>query len=180
MSNPWDIRGPSPTGDESEEAMFVAVGRALSNWEHLEEDLADLFSFLVGSQELVHDAGDPASRVYGVVPTFNIRADMLDAAANVFFMNNPSAMLQREYKDSIAQCRRYAARRNEIAHGTSEFQGDRSYFLVPGYYNLRKNIDDGTPRYRYCSTEIQYYAERFAELASRIQKLFSDLPKERV
>ena len=115
MAEPWAVRESSDQGDENEEVLFAAIGRAISKWEELEEDLADLFSLLVGSKELVHDPSNPASRVYGKVPNFSALAEMLDAAAEAFFENNYAPALAKEFKDVLKSCRGFAARRNEIA-----------------------------------------------------------------
>jgi hypothetical protein len=49
MSKPWD-RPPFPkTGDASDDITYAAVGRALSQCENFELDLAGIFSLVVGT-----------------------------------------------------------------------------------------------------------------------------------
>jgi hypothetical protein len=49
MSNPWDPQ-PAPTrGDDSPGLTFEWAGRAISQWEHIEFQLALLYSVFAGS-----------------------------------------------------------------------------------------------------------------------------------
>lgn len=98
MANPWDVQPLAGPGDQREETLYAAVGRALSRWEELEEDLADLFAGFVGSKERVHDSNNPACRAYGSIPNFNSRADMLSAAADAFFENFGRPDVQITYR----------------------------------------------------------------------------------
>jgi hypothetical protein len=104
MSNPWDIQGPSPHGDQDEEKVYAAVGRALSCWEELEEALADLFTCFMGSQVPVHDSSHPACQVYGSIPSFNSRSDMLDVPASAYFEKYNHPEIYDYYKDTIMRC----------------------------------------------------------------------------
>ena len=170
MNAPWEVKPPSDDGDREIDVLYAAVGRALSRWEELEEDLADLFSGLVGSTAGVHDFSNPACRAYGSIPNFNTRADMLSAAAAAFFENVDRPHLESSYNELIKLCRRFAARRNDIAHGTT-WMTDVGNFLVPPYYNIRKYAGDNNPAYRYSSKEIYYYEKMFADLISRVRQL---------
>jgi hypothetical protein len=49
--NPWDIRDPSLRGDANEGALFDAVGRALTEWEQVEYEFAQLFAVLVSAHQ---------------------------------------------------------------------------------------------------------------------------------
>jgi hypothetical protein len=173
MPNPGDNHTPSLLGDETEDTLYAAVGRALSRWEELEEDLADLFTCFMGSEEVVHDPRHPACRVYGSVPGFTTRADMLEAAAGAFFEKYNHPEIRRRCEEAIKQCRKLSARRNDIAHGSRFYHPDRGYYLVPGYYNSRKNAPDGDPVYEYSSEHILEYANQFAALTQVIRQLHS-------
>jgi hypothetical protein len=50
MTNPWDVPPLAEIGDTDANSIFVAVGRALTEWEHVEAALGQLFAFLVGAQ----------------------------------------------------------------------------------------------------------------------------------
>jgi hypothetical protein len=171
MGNRWDVQGLASHGDQSEEVLYAAVGRALSLWEELEEDLADLFAGFVGSEKRVHSSSNPACRAYGSIPNFSSRADMLSAAAEAFFENFSHPALRSRYRETIKQCREFSARRNEIAHGTLHYDSELGCFLRPAYYNSRKFPDDHSPAYQYASKEIHYYAEQFILLTEAIREL---------
>ena len=46
--NLWDIPPLAEIGDPDPNIIFTAVGRALTEWEHLESALSQLFAYLVG------------------------------------------------------------------------------------------------------------------------------------
>src|SRR5205085_1041102 len=85
MPKPWDVPARPATADFSEQIYF-SVGKALSNWELVEQQLGEMFSMFI--QSPVSGAtplGEPAIRAYGSVVSFSSRADMLEAAARGFF-----------------------------------------------------------------------------------------------
>jgi hypothetical protein len=136
--NPWDVQAFGGQGDPEANTLFASVGRALSRWEELEEDLADLFSGIVGSMQRVHDSTNPACRAYGSIPTFSVRADMLIAAADAFFANCNQPELKIALQSLVKECRGFAARRNDIAHGSYRQISEVGYVIEPAYYNIRK------------------------------------------
>jgi hypothetical protein len=90
QQNPWDIP-PFPTiGDMEEDT--ASVGRALSSWELFECRLSRIFSGLTGRI----NGTSPAMRAYGAVLTFRGRADMIEAASEVYFLENPHQALPRD------------------------------------------------------------------------------------
>lgn len=111
---PWDAPPPPEKGDEDSDVLYAAIGRALSEWEHLEEELARIFSSLVVGGE-----GTAAERSYGAVATFRGRMDMIEAAAEAFFFLYPDdrSSLGNDLHVLITSARSFGARRNEIAHG---------------------------------------------------------------
>ena len=83
--NGWD-RPPIPTiGNETPEEIYAAVGRALSGWEMLEMTLVGVFDTLLG---IAHDT-HASHRAYGAVTIWNIRRDMLRAAAEALPSRSP-------------------------------------------------------------------------------------------
>ena len=69
----WKAPKPSDTGDANEAVIWMAVGRALSKWEAIEEHMAGLFEALTQTHSLA------ARRAYGsLVGGMN---DMLLSAA---------------------------------------------------------------------------------------------------
>src|SRR5260221_14594172 len=96
MPQPWDVPLAPANGDSHGDDITRAVGRALTSWEYVEEELAKIFAILVNT-----DISDleraPAFRAYGSVPTARGRPDMLDAAAEANFYNNPNPQLQSAF-----------------------------------------------------------------------------------
>jgi hypothetical protein len=75
---------------------------------------------------------------------------------------------------------KYAARRNEIAHGVvypyNVYQRDAFGFcLFPSYYATRKRGLDNEPSYIYSSNEIIYFSDRFLELSPKASSVFMSL-----
>ena len=52
----WEVLPTPKRGDKAAETTYAAVGDALTQWEKLEEELAELFSILVGAPELAQGA----------------------------------------------------------------------------------------------------------------------------
>ena len=77
MPQPWDIPPTLASGDAGENGMYLAVGRALTAWEYVEEAFADIFATFVGAHESREPEVVPAFRAYGSVITSRGRADML-------------------------------------------------------------------------------------------------------
>jgi hypothetical protein len=155
-------------GDETPDIIYTAVGAALSRWEAAEMKLASLFSVLLG----IHSS-TPALRAYGAVTTFQVRQQMVLAAADSFFHDNPDPDLQRRIHDLFKKLMNDAsARRNEIAHGiVTNIHTSRklpNYFLVPPYHSTRKRGHDAEPSYLYTASHISTYAMHFDTLSKII------------
>ena len=60
MPAPWDIPPAPPSGDAHEDAISMAVGRALTSWEYVEEAYADIFAILVGADKAISQEHDGA------------------------------------------------------------------------------------------------------------------------
>jgi hypothetical protein len=86
MPNPWDIPPSPPIGDIDGDAISIAVGRALTSWEYVEEAYADIFSVLVGAHQSADPEIIPALRAYGAVITSRGRAEMIEAAGRRAFL----------------------------------------------------------------------------------------------
>jgi hypothetical protein len=64
MPQPWDVPPSPATGDPHEDAISLAVGRALTAWEFVEEQLAELFAIFVNA-DMADLEKAPAVRAYG-------------------------------------------------------------------------------------------------------------------
>ena len=79
MTNPYDIPPAEPTGSATADEVFLSVGMALTQWEMLEQELADLFGSLCDTSSMA------PSLAYGAVVASSSRGDMLKAAAASFY-----------------------------------------------------------------------------------------------
>ena len=169
-ANPWDIPTPLPTiGETLTDAIHTATGKALTSWEYLEEALAHLFALILGVG--ADPETEPAIRAYGSVISFKSRADMVRAAADVFFRLHPSETLQPEFIALLTACIGWSGRRNDVAHGKVTNLAPlfpQGVFLVPGYYNNKRQQLGKGPSYRYTAQEIRKFEEGFVDLYDKL------------
>ena len=181
---PWDIPDRRRRGDPTRQAIFVAVGDALSEWELVEEKCAEFFAVFVAAprKSIVMM---PAIRAYGSVLSFRARADMLLAAATAYFHTRPKKnFLKPQFTKLLEECRSYAARRNEIAHGRVHELFHRRYaktggrrfksvghYLMPSFYNPKKFGLTRDAAYLYTAAEIIYFRTQFTKLRLRLHGL---------
>ena len=138
--NPWDAPPPPRHGDFNTDITFAAVGRALTQWELFESEMAELFAVFIGANR--RDTFG-ATRAYGAVMSFTGRTEVVWAAADVFFIIHENPNLRERVKAHIDSAKLYGIRRNEIAHGAvREFvwppRGKQSV-LGPARYSTKKN-----------------------------------------
>jgi hypothetical protein len=186
-SNPWDVLPREPYGDETEDALYLAVGKALTAWEELDNEQGSLFAVIVLSQD------SAANAAYGSVASGPGRGSMVIAAADQIFGNFDPVLL-KEITSLVNLVGRLLGRRNDIAHGIVQGfafydgrprKGFLGYYLVPPNYNTRKRLDaealqkriNTLPRvggiipgdimmfshlsYVYTAAQIDYYREQF-------------------
>ena len=125
-------------GERDWMSLYVAVGRALSQWEALEICLGELFMLLVESPSLA------ASRAYGALASVPARRDALQFAGAEFFVNPQIDQRNKPFLDKIlADYWQASGRRNDIAHGIvtrftkGSWEGPGG-FLVPADYNSKR------------------------------------------
>jgi hypothetical protein len=158
-------------GDKDISAIYLAVGEALSRWEHAESALIKLYQLLCETDSLA------PCRAYGMLTGFTGRADMLKAAADEYFHRRDKA--DHEVVKEIIQGFTNAAKyRNNIAHGiaagmnlsgTKEHAG---YYLQSPSYAEKKRKErieiEGewwmSAGYFYRATEISICSKRFTQL----------------
>ncbi len=184
----WDVRDPSPRGDGDENAIFNAVGRALTEWEHVETACARLFAVFVSAhQRRTYHA--PAVRAYGSVVSFKSRAEMLSAAAMAYFSKRTTkrAAFEARFNEALKLYKAFSDRRNDIAHGclqrvflTEKVGKNRrpravGFYLLPSFYNPRKFKMDESFAYRYTSSDLIYYKQEFMKLQIQISGLREDM-----
>ena len=171
----YDVQAAPEFGDDKEETTYAAVGRALTNWELFENQMSHLFSVLCGNV----GPATAAARAYGAIQTFRGHKEMIEAAAEYYFLKHDGhEALQKRLKDLLESANGFSARRNEIAHGyvgayRSKAPHELTWVLRSGPHNTNKRRIDVSPRlkffsshskYAYSSTEIDYYSEYFTDL----------------
>jgi hypothetical protein len=180
--NPWDIPPRPENGDASEEFIFASVGYALTRWEILESWLARLYAITIN----VRGWEVPAERAFGIVATSRTRVDMISEAAAAVFLEFPDAEAQARLRRFLTTVGNYAGRRNDIAHGVvmpyrgamAPFDGyGTGFVLAPARYMTRKQELHHhsllVPAYIYSSVQINYFGDRFTELATEAEQIRS-------
>jgi hypothetical protein len=170
---PWDRRPWPAKGDKEINVLYASVGRALSEWEVLEDQLSLLFSAFVAGFD-----SRSARRAYVAVRTFEGRADMLRATSESFFDMKPNEELLQDFKSVLSAATCYAPRRNDIAHGVvdywqayppkvlpEDYVGD-SWALYPSFASFKDRDVRDLPKYCYTAVEIDYFKTEFEKVQS--------------
>jgi hypothetical protein len=190
MPNPWDIPPIADHGDIGEAVLFEQIGRALSEWEKVEDACAELFAtFVYAPKQSTHRL--PAIRAYGTVISYKNRCEMIKHAAEAYFKTRKAKEKQfsTELKKLLTTCQGFSGRRNEIAHGTVSvaFYSRRGktknigHWLFPSLFNPNKMKIDTGVTYQYTSTEIIHFRQEFTKLHLKLtefrERLTARLPK---
>jgi hypothetical protein len=192
MGNAWDIPYAEKfkVGDPSEDAIFVAVGKALSRWEGVVADLTSVFAVLTATDEPWNY--NPAVRAFGTVQGAAAKSEMIQQGAEALFHNFERQLcvncdsIRNELRGLLRECGGWGARRNDIAHGyvtesrapdyTKDEQPIVSTFLLcPSHSASRKWPMDWEPAYKYRAAEIEKFGASFDELADRLRVFSREL-----
>lgn len=146
---------PFPTyGDIT--ATYAAIGRAISNWAHVERHLFSLFSAALGEEDPI--AG----------PIFFAWRDItgrLELTNNVLLKRRPGAPELAYWKSLLSITKALATERNFVAHNPAALsvddQGAR-YGQVTGFYEAKHG---GKKRVVKMAPEIEQLADTFTLLA---------------
>lgn len=91
---------------------------------------------------------------------------MIEEAAKAHFQWYPNPALEKRLKDLIGtECRNFASKRNNIAHGIVDLRFSDppklklGHWLVPSLYATKKHPLKGPSAYAYTSTEINYFVQ---------------------
>ena len=188
MPNPWDVPPKSKIRtdyDLKEQALYEAVGSALSSWQYVEDAVALIFKAFVSDglpQDAYEPSKSPAERAYGSVISFEARATMVATAAEAFFYKNPHKDYEKRARELLKACRGWSARRNDIAHG--KIAGSPLNFvekpiegrcaLWPSDSNTRKLTLDNLNSFIYNSKIIHGFGLKFMDLVHQLQLFQSD------
>ena len=178
MSNPWDSFPIPIRGDDHVHVTYEWVGRAISQWEHVEYQLSRLYSVLEG-----HPDEERALREYGSAGRiFRDRLGGLRASAEKWFVRSPNQELEKELELLCVEVEGFSNRRNEVAHSVvfpTDFlpfftdgkiaPGVRRWAVIPPFFTQRKHDSTTSyPVYAYTSRELRELQKRLQSLARRI------------
>ena len=117
-------------------------------------------------------------RQYGTPRIFDQRATKLEKAAEAFFIKHPQQQIEGIFDNLIDRIRRFADRRNEIAHSIVRplhWRGSKNtgieYGLVPPLFTDRKLDKHHQPKYIYTATELEQFAQAFYGLSEEGARL---------
>ena len=179
-----------PQGDPTVDPVYAAVGRALSQWEKLEQRLATLFIVVTRASDSSNNA---VRRAYGAIENGTLRRKAIIAAAEVHFGASWQPHVEEAYNKLIDAVSRASKLRDDIAHGIVQhfkFNNiDYGAFLFPPYYNTGRTTpyltnDDGPPDFGwsdfcFTSEDILGIERRFGELKQIIAHQFVILSSPR-
>ncbi|MGQ0455814.1 MAG: hypothetical protein ACT4OU_02000 [Hyphomicrobium sp.] len=137
--------------------------------------MAALYSFLCGPKST-----HAAFRSYGTLTATGPRRNIIQAAADVFFLTFPSETLPKRLTDLLMIYGDAGGRRNEIAHGvvmSGPIPGPTGgqWFLVPALHSTKKTSLQLQAEYRFNSTIIDALVKAFDGLQSDIIAFRVDL-----
>ncbi len=174
-------------GDESDSALFEAVGRLTSQWEHFEAYFGLLFGALVESP----DHTDGAMRAYGTVASFKARSAMVTAAARAYLMRHPDDAVDARLRALMGRAGDLSGKRNEVAHGIVQPYfpngADRSGFaLVPSFNATNKRVIEAAEggglapfkakgKYAYVASYIHQFIGEINDLAWDTMHLYREI-----
>jgi hypothetical protein len=153
-------------GDKDANDIMLAVGNALSTWEHTERSFAHIFAKLVSPPA----SGFAAQRAYGTIVATAVRRQMIEAAAEVFFRNFPNPDAASELATLLEFYSTATGRRNDFAHGIvgGDIIDEQFWrFLVPNTWGARSRRMNLQIDYRYSSEQIRDYEQKFRDLGLR-------------
>lgn len=180
----WERPPPSTTGDFNQIDTYAAVGRALSVWEMVEEQLAKICVIFCGTPADGR-ANSGIRRLYGSIDSSSARRRALKYMAQTYFGDSEDGRQMKNKLNSLCAAVSFAARRrDDIAHGTvAGFTGGKKQigsFLIPSSYNTERNkaffrtseIDPKAEfpwhalpgEYRYNKTDIDAFTAKFEML----------------
>lgn len=152
-------------GESSPIPIWTSVGYALSEWEFLQDALANLFVSLSGAEFRW-----PIMRAFGLNMVVHSKIEMINCAAEATLSGRPDILQKVLALTSLVKG--YNERRNDIAHGVTANETEAGYYLVPTVTTTKKYKDSGgddfpPPAYCWTSAQIYRYAHAFAELQTQ-------------
>ncbi len=190
LGKPWDRPrgGPNRQGDATDEPIYRAIGRVLSNWEGVEVAL------LVLCSALCEDGESPQAEISHLQNVFQIErraVSVLDAAdkfiESTHLLSEQAQELRNEIESILSAYVGWSGRRNDVAHGAvtpmqsqdylnGSCETVTSYSLCPSHSNKSK-WPHGEPVYNMNSSEIEDIAAEISRLDAAIEDLSARIRK---
>jgi hypothetical protein len=163
-------------GEPNPDVLFLSIGRALSQWEMLELNLAILHTIFVGQPRLID-----ALQQYGTDNgTVRARLNAVKAAGERFFLIHCDQGSEGEFSSIIKALAAASTERHRIAHGivTPVALVDPDDADSEGWITIgsRYNYFLGAPWYSTKSLKMSF-AEMDASMIDDRRSLFYDLAK---
>jgi hypothetical protein len=166
-------------GDRRTQRVYMAVGEALSAWELTEEAYSHLFNLFISPGK----RSFATRRAYGSIQSARGRKELVEASAEVFFRDFPSAELARKTQDILTLYSGASSRRNEFAHGvvaghvpdSAKHRGFAGYMIGPSFWSTSKRSLKLQPEYLYNSAMIRAFTHEFQLLRMEVFGLCTEL-----
>ncbi len=185
VHNFWTRSQIEQSGDSKADAIYLAVGIALTRWEIVEEAFSGLFGYFVESP------AQAATRAYGTVMANAAKIKMMEEAAQIFFRLYQIEDKYSKTLEKLLEHYEYAhGRRSDIAHGVvmGFIKGAENLgsYLVPPRYNSRNtkafaepNVGDffylRIAKYHYTSLDISMFTGKFNLLQQELLQFWTRL-----
>lgn len=143
------------------------MGCALTQWENLEAELAELFDIAIGGDRR---AGFAA---FSAVSSSSARTELLGAALPRALGDHPGIL--KRASALVEEVGKFGARRNEIAHGRVFDLMEHGFYLCPTNINPRKWTGTGAAKYQYRAEDISAYSADFVRLHGECAILVADI-----
>ena len=157
------------TPREHQQEFYENLALAISQWQHVEIALFEVFCALTGIPDRTI-----ASSVFYSPLNFNIKLKMTDSAAQFALMESP---LLGEWNKIQDRASKHAEKRNELVHflvvGGSGQPGETKYHLEPNIFDAKSALyyhrKGGKPEY--AAKELAEKARSFGRLSMKIDAL---------
>jgi hypothetical protein len=154
------------------ERFYAAIGFAISQWQHVEVALANIFISLTRSAD-----GSAANAAFFSAINFSIKLDMVDAAARMrFFSHNP---MLAEWDALFDLTHSKSKIRNNLAHFMSAIRVERQdkyrYYLEESVFDFNNIAKTKSPRYNFAN--IEHEARSFGEIAQKLISFLDAIPR---
>jgi hypothetical protein len=149
---------------------YAAIGFAISQWQHVEVALANIFVSLTRSAD-----GGAANAAFFSAISFSTKLDMVDAAARMRFFSHH---LLPEWDTLYDVTHSKSKIRNNLAHFMSAIHVERQdkyrYYLQENVFDWNNFAKTKSPRYNFVNIENE--ARSFGEIAQKLITFLAVIP----